>query len=196
MSKYSGKCDCYDWFYDKPDEYIANCRFYLNVNNRYHKLDIKSRKDLMPYYPYLIAAGYHDKDASVVHLSIQSYVDEEEAEHLGWYLRDAISEWKRCKRKKIEFNIDDVYEKLNCFHFKNDALKEIVTRVAKDHEKATIDGIHLSLQDHNRETLYNDMIEAGYDKDNAYRWVYGFERWFDAKREADKKEETRTGAES
>ena len=163
---------------------INNVRDFSKVkifayNNDLIPLRIDCQKDLMPYYPYIVAMMAGDGEGNlIVHLSSESFVDEEEKEILSWYLRDIKKYWRKCKRQKIEFNEDDA---IKLIRFGNEELpdykREIVKRVKDLGDNATSNNIHLPLHDSMRSELYNDMIDAGWNKWTAYRWVYGWHRW-------------------
>ena len=82
MSKFSGKCDCYDYFCGKDDEYIKNSDIYIGRNPV--PLRIESHYSLAPYYPFIVGLACFTHGNATVHLSEESYVDVSEAEHLGW----------------------------------------------------------------------------------------------------------------
>ena len=177
MGMFSGKCDFGDWLNNRDDEYIANSDFYIHCKGRDHKLDIHSRKDAIPYYPYLIGMGGGDKNKCSCHLSSESFVDQEEREHLEWILRDAIKYYKKCKRKKIPFLVEEACKAV-LWHNRSPVEEEIIHRVAADGEKATIEGLHDGFHDYYRKQLYEEMVENGYDKNYAFNWCYGWERYF------------------
>ena len=66
MSKFSGKCDVYDWFDGATDEEIKKSTFYY-CNQM---IEINSRKDLVPYYGCVIGFGARDnvKKISTVYM--------------------------------------------------------------------------------------------------------------------------------
>lgn len=172
MSKYSGKCDVYDTFWDRSDEYINNSKFYIYCNGRDHKLDIHNHFDLMPYYPFLLGSGGFGKDDCTAYIASDSFVDKEEKEFLEYDLHQVIRIYNRCKRNKEEFNPENVYDELNFFNEDNKILREIINRVAEKGSKADVDGLHRNMQEYYRTLLYEDMVDAGYDELKAYRWVF------------------------
>ena len=105
MSKYSGKCDLYDSLIMIKDiKDYSKVKIYA-YNNDIVPLRIDFERDAMPFYPYLTIMMNGDKDGNtIIHLSSESYVDTDENEHLSWYLEDIKKYWRKCKRKKIEFN--------------------------------------------------------------------------------------------
>ena len=180
MSVFSGKCDLYDSFVmissngdeSKIQNNIDRTRFYIYSGDKTHRLDIHTLKDLVPYYPYIVAFSYGCKEVEqTIVLSSESWVDREEKEHIGWILEDAKKEYRKCKRKKITFNPDDW---INKSHWTNaEVKKEIVKRVVENGEKANINGIHLSSYDKwDRKRLAQEMSRVGYSDYEINHWVY------------------------
>lgn len=181
MSKYSGKCDIYDHFYNRTDEYIKNSNFYIHINGRDHKLNINNHYDLMPYYPFLVSSGgfsNNDDEGCSVFISSDSYVDREEREFLENDLKNIIKYYNRYKRKKQEVNIEEIREKISWMG-NSKITEELLNRVIKDGAKANIDGLHRSLHEYYRIELYEDMVKAGYSEKYAYRWVFKEYMYFD-----------------
>ena len=180
MSGFSGKCDLADIFCNHDDEHIANSTFYIFAGNRDHRLDIHCRRDLIPYYPFLVGSMGSQKDKAVCYISSESFVDREEREHMEWILKDAIKYYKKCKRKKIEYKEEEALKNIVWFNKKpTEWESKIVHRVAADGEKANIEGIHDSYHDYYRKQLYEEMIENDYSKEEAFKWCYGWGRMFD-----------------
>ena len=183
MSKYTGKCDLFDhlWMSSKSDAdvqaKIERTDFYIySDDGRKHRLDIHNIKDVAPYYPYLIAVGTWNKEGrSTIVLSSTSFVDREEAEFIGWDLRDALAEYKRCKRKKVAFDPDAYVATLKDkgwgYH---ENTEEIARRVARDGLKANIDGLFLKSKDKwSRALLARELSRLGYDDFFIERWLFG-----------------------
>ena len=102
MSRFSGKCDVYDWFCDKDDDYIRQSKVYFSGGIT--PLEINSQHDLAPYYPHIIVYGGGDRSGhSIIALSKRSYVDEREEERNSWALSDCLRYYRRCKRKKVPY---------------------------------------------------------------------------------------------
>ena len=182
MSLFSGKCDCWDSFimihcdgYDEEqiNKEIERTDFYIYHGGKNHRLDIHILKDLVPYFPYIVASGYFNRDDNrqSIHLSSESWVDHEEKEHLGWILRDAKKEYRKCKRNKIPFDPDTWVDKS---HWMNNEIKrEIAKRVAENGEKADIEDIHIPSYDRwDRKRLAEEMSKFGYSDFEISRWVY------------------------
>lgn len=163
MSKYCGKCDIYDCYGEYSDERLQNIQFWAGGD----QVDIKSQKDLMPYYPFIVAFSCGD----IVHMSYRSYVDAYEEQTLQFYLNMAQKEYRAAKRKKLEIKPETVSKKIS---WNNDPyVQEIVKRVIETKGKGTIDGLTMTgMVPVYREALFNDMIAAGYDENFARQWVY------------------------
>lgn len=184
MSKYSGKCDLADIYYIRDNWDFTKNKIY--IKNNIIPLRIDCEKDLMPYFPYLQSYGSGDKDGLIIHLTDKSFVDIEEEERLNWCLGRAIRYFKKCKRKKIPFTKEECLK--NCFWKPSEYEIEIVDRVYRLGEKATIRGLHTKFHDYYREQLYQDMIKAGWEETKAYSWCYGWERLFERMKENENKE--------
>lgn len=174
MSNYSGKYDVYDWFYmskSPTDDYISKSEFYIWRGNKKHRLDIQTAKDLIPYYPFIIAMGNYQKDGfSIVHLSSESFVDKEEEEIIESMLHRIKKYYKKSCRKNIPFTLEDVlsYEGK---HY-TDVITELYKRVCEYKNKADIKGLHLPMHEYYRQELYNKMLQAGYNKEEAFLWCF------------------------
>ena len=182
MSQYSGKCDCFDHFWMKAEteedvqKEIDRTNFYMWIKDRRIKLDIHTVKDLVPYYPFLISMGVWSKDERcTVVFSKESFVDQEEREWIGWHLRDALAEYKKCKRKKIPFD-PQAYLK-NVWWTPANYDEEIVRRVAQDGLKANIEGLFSTTKDKwERIPLAQEMKRYGYDDHFIEEWVFGWRK--------------------
>ena len=167
MSSYSGKCDVFDslvMISKYTDEELANnVKIYQGYGEDEKLLDIKCQKDLIPYYAHLVSSSVHcglDRTASI-HITSESFVDREERESLEFKLKRVITAYNRCKRKKIDFVIDDVVEELAWKGFDDDIYREIAARVKANGKKAGIDGIHMRMHEHYRKELVNEMTKHG-----------------------------------
>lgn len=177
ISKYSGRCDLYDVLVDiREITDFSKVKIYA-ANNSIVSLRIDSQKDLMPYYPYLIAISVGNSDGTqIIHLSEKSYVDTEEEEHLTWDLDELKRYYRRQKRKHEPFNSDEALKKISFFDGDAEYKKELVNRVKEFGEKATIEDIHIPFMDTMRQRLYEDMVAAGWNDDRAYEWCFGWKR--------------------
>ena len=173
MSKYSGKCDLYDSFYMKEDSDIEETLKKTKIYAYDHELiplDIKTEKDLVPYYPYLVCMSYTNKEGYMCYyLSIQSFVDIEEQERLTDSLNSMLRYYRKCKRKKEPFDIEEACDKI---FFPQECHEELAKRVQQFGEKAVIDGLHTRMHQVYRKELYEEMLRVGYTPLRAWHWVY------------------------
>ena len=175
----SGKCDFQDTIEIFGDDKIIN-DYNIYVNDFILPLRIESKKDLIALYPFIISSMWSDnKTGGKINIGFSSFIDEEESEWLQYKLDRVIRYWKKCKRKKIPFDEEEAYKKICFGNFPPQKHEiEIVKRVKEFGDKATIYDIHDSTHDYIREEWYKLMIEFGWDEKVAYRWVYGWHRFF------------------
>ena len=179
MSKFSGKCDVFDWFGDDSDEFITNS----NIKIRETTLNIKNRKDLIPYYPYLVASGGRDKNKCTVFLTEKSYIDIEEEESLKTDLKSLLDYYDKTKDKYDE---NEAYKIIQPFGWNRKYSHELVKRVKEYGHDATIEGLHDPTHERYRQEFCDYMIKNGYDAEFAFQTVYK-ERWDDKIREKKEK---------
>lgn len=177
ISRYSGRCDLYDVLVDiREVTDFSKVKIYT-YGNFIIPLRIDSQKDLMPYYPYIVAISVGNSDGTqIIHLSEKSYVDTEEEEHLIWDLDTLKRYYRRQKRKHQPFDSDEALKKISFFDDSAEYKKELVNRVRELGEKATIEDIHIPFMDTMRQRLYEDMVAAGWNDDRAYEWCFGWRR--------------------
>ena len=101
-----------------------------------------------------------------------SFIDEEERDHLTWKLNNVKRYWQSCKRKKIPYDIEKATQIISFFGMPNGVEQEIAERVAKDGNKATIDGIHDYMHEYYRNKLLEEMIRLGWDQRVAKYWIW------------------------
>ena len=180
MSMFSGKCDFYDsvvaiWCdgdTTKLEEFLARTDIYIfsRADERKHKLDIKNEKDAAKYYPYLqCIAALGRTDRNTIILSSTSFIDDEEEEHLSWYLDDVLKYWRKCKRNKTPFTAEKYFEQ-TWLNKSNPLLIEIVKRVVKDGKKATTEGLHTDIHEYYRKRWFEEMVRLGYSETEAFNW--------------------------
>lgn len=177
MSRFSGKCDLYDHIEICGLENTLKSKIYLGWDSD-EPLDIKEERDLVPYYPFVISMGAYENGVGTIHLMSKSWVDYEEESVLEWYLQQILKIQRRCKRKKIEFNIDEVFKEVCYPCYFHEEIRELIERVKECGKKATYDGIHLSSKNYYRNQLVEEMIKFGYTEDAAKTWVYE-RKWID-----------------
>jgi hypothetical protein len=167
MSKYSGRCDAFDslvMLHKYTDEELKN-NVNIYIGNIRTPLKIESQKDLIPYYAHIVSsAGFDNAERkATVFLTSKSWVDMEEQENLQWRLNSLLRMYNRCKRKKIEFNVDEAVKEITWNGWNEEPHRELAKRVKEYGKKATIDGIHLKMHERYRQELVDTMIENGLD---------------------------------
>lgn len=135
-------------------------------------LTIKETKDLVPYYPYIVATSCGDKDGAVIHLSSMDYITIHETEMLDIYLERLKKIYRRCKRKHEEFNIEEVYKREFCGFGERPELRPLVERVAELGNKATYDGIYLNMSEYYRQEWREELLKYEYDAKWIEDWIY------------------------
>lgn len=178
ISCYSGKCDCYDSLVEihkyTLEELQNSVKIYVGKNKE--PLHIEKMSDLIPYYPYIVSsASYNNKKKdAVIHLTSESYVDTQEKELLNSYLKRILKIYNRCKRKKIEFDPEDVVREMcwSNWNWNSKEVSELANRVKENGKKTVIDGIHLDMYEFYRKELVNEMI-----RNNMNPSEYGYERF-------------------
>ena len=180
MSKFSGRCDVYDSFvmiHNYTDEELKNnVKVYIGRDDRL--LELNSAKDLIPYYPHLVSSACYNNTerAAYIHITEKSSVDYEEERSLKLNLEHLIRIYNRCKRKKIEFDVEAAVKEL-CYNGWNEGpITELANRVKEKGKKATIDGIHYGFHDYFRKELVKEMLENGINPAD-----YGYGRFLEEK---------------
>lgn len=176
MSKFSGKCDVYDTLisiHQYTDEELKN-NVKIYVGGSKESLQINSEKDLIPYYPYIVAsASFNNSERkSIIQLSKESWVDTEERDQLQFNLNQALKVYNKCKRKGEPFDKDLALHIICPLTFNLEICEEIVDRVAKYGKKANIDGLHLMMHEIYRRELVEVMLNNGLNPAD-----YGYERF-------------------
>lgn len=135
----------------------------IYVGNNPEPLHIEKLEDLIPYYPYIIgSACYNNTERkSVIHLSSESWVDREERECLEFQLKNLLRIYNSCKRKKTEFDIEEVLKKVVWNGWNEQPYRELAERVKEKGKKATVNGIHLKMHEYYRKELVDEMLKNG-----------------------------------
>lgn len=176
ISKYSGKCDCYDVLIMihkyTLEELQNNVDIYIGKNTK--SLKINSMTDLIPYYSHIItsAAFNNATRCAAISLSLESWVDIEERQLLEFYKKELVKIYNRCQRKKMEFVPEVVVNDMNLLSNNSEVIIELARRVKENGVKASIDGLHLMIQELYRQELVDEMINNGLDPVN-----YGYGRF-------------------
>lgn len=175
----SGKCDFQDQveMFRSPEEILDKYQVYANEHELI-PLKIKSKKDLVAYYPFLVAFMFSNKETGGhIHLSKRSYIDEEEDEWMKWKLDELKRYYRKCKRNKVEFDDKEAMKLISFYEPVEDYKLELLRRVKMFGNRATSEGVHDPMHDHMRKQWFDLMLENGWEKWTAYRWVYGWDRW-------------------
>lgn len=176
----SGKCDFQDTVeIHGVDKILSDYKIYA-AGNDIIPLKFEKPADLIAYYPYLVAMMYSNNQDGYgeIHLSERSYIDIAEEENMKWRMDTVKRIWRRCKRKKVPFDRAAAEKALCTFREPlSNYKKEIIDRVEKLGDKATIEDIHDEWHDKMREEWYELMITNGWDEVVAYRWVFGWKRY-------------------
>ena len=111
MSNFSGKCDLYDHIEIHGLDNTLKSKIYVGYDSK-EPLNIKEERDLVPYYPFVISMGAFNHGIGTIYLMDESWVNYEEKDVLEFYLEQILKIYRRCKRKKVEFNVDEVFEEV------------------------------------------------------------------------------------
>ena len=167
ISKWSGKAD----FADSIEihggiDFLNNWKVYIyekQPDGTYKDklLHFEKESDVVPYYAHIIGCAFHDnkENKHVIHLSSKSYPDSHEEELLGYYLKTLIRYYNYCKRKKIEFNVNDALKKFSewTLQYDGDTIKELALRVKEKGKKSSIEGLTLEFSERYRELLKEEL---------------------------------------
>ena len=138
MSKWTGKSDFADWceMHNTPSEVVEKANVYLGPA----KIEIKDEKDLIPYYTNLtamIAVNHELKKSQSIHLSKDSFIDEEEREFLAWRVEECIKLARKAKKEKVAFTYEwakPELDKVTLTQCDDMAFKQIIDRINEDPE--------------------------------------------------------------
>lgn len=173
MSMFTGKHDFCDTV-----EMIGNIEEYLGDNAEIYVGDIRipnqTRKDLIPYYPFITSIGLHNSKHNIVYLTRYSYIDYEEYDRLTMALNSFKRYYRKCKRDKHEYKADECL-RITAYHNfgDKDTYLALARRVSVEGEKANILGLSLEYYDkYCRKEFYDFLLENGYTEQFAYNWVY------------------------
>ena len=182
ISSYSGKCDLADHLeidasyqnlnsVEELDFSTYNISIY-GRDDRHHKLEINSYKDVAKYLPYLVAIGAFSDGKSNIVLSSEDFITSEEKEHLQWKLDDIQKAVRKLKRNHTPVTEENI--KANLWFSDSDETSELIRRVIEHGNKADIEDIHLPLAEYYREIWYEELLRVGYNEYEAHHWVYGW----------------------
>ena len=160
------------------EELQNNVKIYIGDNEE--PLHIEKMEDMIPYYPYIIGFSYHNSEEkkATIHLSPESWVDYEERDCLEFRLKRLLTIYNRCKRKKIEFDVEEALKEIVWNDWNEEPYRKLANRVKEKGKKATVDGIHLRMHEHYRQELVDEMLRNGLNPaDYGYgRFINGGEQ--------------------
>lgn len=165
ISKYSGRCDCYDILIMihkyTLEELQNNVDIYIGKNTESLKID--SMTDLIPYYPHIITSAAFNNATryAAISLSLESWVDIEERQSLEFFKKELVKRYNRCQRKKMEFVPEMAVNDMNLLSNNSEIIIELGRRVKENGSMASIDGLHLSMHELYRQELVDEMIDNG-----------------------------------
>lgn len=177
MSRYSGKCDLYDYVSMLSIKDFGELNIYMCGSPV--RLDIKESKDVIPFYafvPYFI-------QGNTIMISDKSCIDKQEQEMFRFTFNEIHKIISRCRVhhlpitwtnvKSCSLHLNDdvafyiyLYIKDNYQHqyTKEDMYRLLYHLIDKD---IMFDGIRTC-----RRFLYNEMIHNGYSEKQSSLWVY------------------------
>lgn len=175
ISRYSGCCDWRDTLeiHEYTLEELQN-NVKVHIGNSPKPLHIEKMEDLIPFYPYVVSsAGFNNVErTATIFLTSKSYVDIQEEEFFKHRLERLLKIYNRCKRKKVEFDVDAAVKELCWNSWSEEPCRELANRVKEHGKKASIDGIHLNGFDYYRRLLVEEMLKNGLNPAD-----YGYERF-------------------
>jgi len=179
MSMLTGKCDFYDSFMmihgecntEKALENIKKLELYVpGSDGRDHLVKTETLLDVAKYFPYIISHGCFSSDAFVIYLSSTSYIDVMENERIKLYVDDIMRYWKKCKRQKKAFVVEECIGNQTTYNY--DIKLLIANKVQKDGDKAIFDDIHLPTYEHARKEWFKTLVEFGSSEYKAWCWCF------------------------
>lgn len=179
MSEFCGKCDFYDSIVminldgDRSaiEEYLKKTNIYIRgKDGREHKVDCKTEKDLAKYYPYLVSIGTFSKENRTVVLSSKCFIDSEEEEFLNFHIQDAYKYWRKCKRLKKPFVVDEYIEQ--GWRSDNKIDRIIAERILENGNKAKFNDLHLPMHERYRRRWFEELVRLGYEEIKAFNWCF------------------------
>ena len=172
MSKFSGKCDCYDCIIEGNMDW-QHSEIYIGKSNV--PLSIHTKQQLIPYYPYIVTMSYFDTDRQVgiIRLSSDSYVNIEEQDCLNVYLKLLLNTYKKYKRKHKDITVDDLVKDIGISR-NDDILQLLANEIIQHGKKATVGNLRMPMYENYRELLVQEMIKNGLNPID-----YGYGRFVD-----------------
>lgn len=177
ISKFSGKCDVYDWV-SSPSCHLSNLMIYVGESKEPIKIEYLT--DIIPYYPHIVSIGYHNNETKedIIRITPESYVEIRERERLQCMLEEIKNIYQRCLKNNELFIIDNVVEEMKTHYLSYDlethrAIKELAERVYENRFTTDISGISFSIFEHYKQELFKEMVDSGaYTEEEAKKWIW------------------------
>ena len=127
---FTGKSDFFDWcnMHNKPEEVLTKAKVYLGDA----KIELKKPEDLIPYYTHLVASAACNGSSQTINLTRKSYINIEEAEHIGNLVYDAIYWYRKAKREKVPFNYAFAQRQKNFWCSEKPVMESIIAIINKN----------------------------------------------------------------
>ena len=100
------------------------------------------------------------------------------------FLRDLTTCYYRLRRDK-NLSLESLIERYNSKYGWGSPKEEIIIELASrlieakgNKENVDISDLYLPSGDYFRNELYEEMVNNGWEESVAYRWCYGWSRWF------------------
>jgi hypothetical protein len=190
MSRFSGKCDFYDFLFMHGDTdgnmsgeaYRRKVRMFIkNVQIRN-----ESDKDLVPYYPFVGSFGA-GRDGATFCFPPMSHVDWMDCDSLSTILAEVNRVYRKMVRKKLPKTADQIVELIgSSFDYLkmdgDDPVRFMAERKIAMGKKANVPMIpgdyRLKIRDMYRQELADEMVKAGYTEKEANAWCFhGKKTW-------------------
>lgn len=162
MSEFTGKCDFCDTFsMGNADDFIDD-RSSISINDC--KLNIKDKKDLYQFFPFLVASmsctKIDDHRIYRINLAKEPYWDSEERESLSFHVWEYFCVFDKWSRKKSEENLFDFWKKQKKdLYYNEEAFKKIIDIFSK-FPKKEIKALSVLANDKSNPILRNKMLEV------------------------------------
>lgn len=160
-------------------------KVHIYIKDNPVELRIDSYKDSIPYFPCVSSMETQANGEYRICISGKPWYRVEEEETLNFYLRDLTTCYNKLKREKrlsLETLIEMHTERFRWISNKNELIEELASRLIEakgKKDKVDISDLYLPSGDYFRKKLYEEMINNGWNESVAYRWCYGWSRWFE-----------------
>ena len=182
MSIYTGKEPCvyseFTMFGDESktiNEQLANTVIHYKENI----LDIKTERELVPYYANMcgIVCANHEDGVikKSIHISSVPYFLSQDWEWTEGIYKDIQTIWRKCKRKNIPFTLE--YVKKHLWRDEEPCIEPMFNEI-KEHPYAKLKRgkYHSTWMQMFRDKLVETMREFDYTEDQINEWVWNGRR--------------------